>query len=79
MADVVSHGDNGSLFHKLINVLIGLEEKIDIVDCLLVVETIWSPNEFRLVWGFFLIAYIALECNSQQGVNHGCSYFRTNS
>jgi hypothetical protein len=39
MADVVSHGDNGSLFHKLINVLIGLEEKIVIVDCLLVVET----------------------------------------
>jgi hypothetical protein len=44
MADVVSHGDNGSLFHKLINDLIGLEEKIDIVDCLLVVETPLIPK-----------------------------------
>jgi hypothetical protein len=51
MADVVSHGDNGSLFHKLINDLIGLEERIDIVDCLLVVE--FPPNEFRLVWRVF--------------------------
>jgi hypothetical protein len=53
MADVVSHGGNGSLFHKLINDLIGLEEKIDIVDCLLVVETPYPQTSLKLVWGFF--------------------------
>jgi mannose/fructose-specific phosphotransferase system component IIA len=52
VADVVSHGDNGSLFHKLINALIGLEEKIVIVDCLLVVETS-SPNEPKTRLGIF--------------------------
>jgi hypothetical protein len=67
MADVVSHADNDSLFHELINVLIGLEEKIVIVDCLLVVEI--TPNEPKTRLGIFLVAYITFGFNSYQGEN----------
>jgi hypothetical protein len=69
MADVVSHADNDSLFHELVNALIGLEEKIVIVDCLLVVETTLSPNEPKTRLGIFLVAYITFGFNSYQGEN----------